>query len=50
MGRMRPYMSSESDNTSNTDPDRVYADMMRDDYMDFLADYGQFKEDLIKQA
>lgn len=50
MGRMRPYMSSESDNTSNTDPDRVYADMMRDDYMDFLADYGQFEEDLIKQA
>lgn len=33
-----------------TDPDKTYADMTRQQYLDFVNNYGQFEEDLINQA
>ena len=33
-----------------TDPDQTYADMTRQQYLDFVNNYGQFEEDLINQA
>ena len=33
-----------------TDPDQTYADMTRQQYLDFVDNYGQFEEDLINQA
>lgn len=33
-----------------SDPDKTYADMTRQQYLDFVNNYGQFEEDLISQA
>ena len=32
------------------DPEKVYAEMTRDDYLRFIKDYGKFEDDLIKKA
>lgn len=33
-----------------TDPDKTFADMTRQQYLDFVNNYGQFEQDLIEQA
>lgn len=33
-----------------TDPEKTYADITRNEYMDFLRDYGDFEKDLITKA
>lgn len=33
-----------------TDPDKTFADMTRQQYLDYVNNYGQFEEDLITQA
>ena len=35
---------------SVSDPDKTFADMTRQQYLDFVNNYGQFEEDLINQA
>jgi len=43
-----PYTNGQIPTVS--DPDKTYADMTRQQYLDYVNEYGQFEEDLINQA
>jgi hypothetical protein len=47
-GSGNPYTTGNIPTVS--DPDQAYADITRQQYLDFVNNYGQFEEDLINQA
>jgi hypothetical protein len=47
-----PYRNTQGNGGLTTvgDPDQVYADITRDDYLDYVKNYRQFEEELLERA
>jgi len=45
-----PGMTDMSGLQNGSDPDRTYANITRQEYLDFVSNYGDFEDDLINQA